>query len=267
MAKVEKITEEDISEYTEILELPSGFIPYDFNSIYIRPFTVGEILALQDKQLSLDFLISLTSQAVKDIDLYNLSLSDFKVLVLNIGYLSVKDSGWTVKSTCTNTDCLSEISKHVTVFDLDFEDLNIPSLPLTVDVPDLKPYKFDVFRVKHQIILEKLTKDLIYDRISNNYYNKSNKLIYIQSLLVLSIITNIDDVDATYNKLYSLDLTKDQVNILDKIQTKLVHYIKPVEIKCEHCNTITEKNIILEIESLFPYDESEDSIEKLFNYG
>lgn len=66
------------SRFIELTELPSNFIPYDFKSIYVRPFAVSELklIARSIEQKSIDYITQAIDNCL-DVDVYQLTIPDY----------------------------------------------------------------------------------------------------------------------------------------------------------------------------------------------
>nr|DAX81733.1 MAG TPA: hypothetical protein [Bacteriophage sp.] len=203
--------------YSQLKELPSKFIPYNTDKIYVRPFKMGELEYLSDmKKFDLLKFVSIIKNLVKGVDILEMTALDLKVALVYSLILSEDTGGWNLSNTCEY--CGHHFNHKLKVDQIVFEDLNVAQLPLTVDYEGLSDWTFDVLRIKHLININ----DFLSKHTSDESFN--NKLLF------LSEVSNQKDKSAAYKYLYNLPTSaKDAVNYL---ANNIVQSIQPIKVKC-----------------------------------
>lgn len=203
--------------YSQIKELPSKFIPYDTDKIYVRPFHMGELEYLSDmKQFDLLKFVSIIKDIVSGINILDLTALDLKVALVYSLILSEDANGWTLSNTCEY--CGQHFNHKLKVDQIVFEDLNVAQLPLTVDYEKLNGWTFDVLRIKHLINI-------------NSFLSKhSSTESFNNKLLFLAEVSNQNNKAEAYKYLYNLP-TSAKTHI-DYLANNIVQSILPIKVKC-----------------------------------
>ena len=121
----------------EVPEVPSGKLPYPDAVISYRPYTYEEIDAFNDSTLGqaskLEFVLD--GIQASGMDAADLTLNDALYIALLRKMSSLGTSEFTLTVTHTAED--GQASEHASRFsldDVDFEELDVPGLPVVVDV-------------------------------------------------------------------------------------------------------------------------------------
>ena len=130
MIELEKVENSDIPEgYSELTELPSKFIPYNVDVLYVKPFSLGEIEQLSEMTtFNLKKFLSIIKNIVHNVDVKDLAVLDLKVVLVYALILSEDSEGWSLSNQCGHC---GTIFKTKLKYDMmEFEDTKLTSLPI-----------------------------------------------------------------------------------------------------------------------------------------
>lgn len=132
----------DSSGYMLITELPTGFRSYDVSQVWVRGLFYEEATSLSKyvSDHSKDFLTlyNIYSDVIKGIDILDLELVDFTILMILSSIHTVKDFGWIPNLDCGHEGCEGKILRKIVLEDFEFKDPKVDKLPVEVSWKDSK---------------------------------------------------------------------------------------------------------------------------------
>lgn len=239
--------EESSAEFRSMNQIPSNFVPYDFNSLKVRPYRVGEVEALNGLQ---NPKISEIVRVIKDItdkDILELAYIDLKAVMVYSLMLSNDECKWTAKLTCPT--CGTHFNKSIVLPDLNFQEVSKDvKFPIRIDTELFKDDKFDILRVKHLIELESIL----------------NKMELNEKLLTIALVSDKDTMEM-YNKLFTAPSSDKLIKSFDALYNLVDKDIDPVKVMCPNNKlyiTFETEDDRAKLRTEFP--ELRSGVEKLY---
>ena len=133
----------DVMEHTW---LPSQFVGYDTNMVYVRRLKVKEVKLLSKVATSpsLSTFVRVYRDVVSGIDVADMYPVDFKFIMFVVAQLTKSDFAIHGVYNCTNPECEYHKDKQITgtfkLEDIDWEEMP-QDLPITVQGVDLRPLR------------------------------------------------------------------------------------------------------------------------------
>lgn len=220
MIELEKVENSDIPEgYSELTELPSKFIPYNVDVLYVKPFSLGEIEQLSEMTtFNLKKFLSIIKNIVHNVDVKDLAVLDLKVALVYALILSEDSEGWSLSNQCEHC---GTIFKTKLKYDMmEFEDTKLTSLPIKTNLTNLSNITFDILRIKHLLMINEFLS------------NKTNTKSYSNKLLTIASVSSFSDLENAYNTIYNLPANEDVKNQLQALSDNIVQGIKPLKVMC-----------------------------------
>lgn len=237
------------ARFIELTELPSNFIPYDFKSIYVRPFAVSELklIARSIEQKSIDYITQALDNCL-DIDVYQLTIPDYFYLYYWFRIESYPSTPYYSNWVC-DEQVDGQICAHNNVTPLTKNQLSISYLKDEVkeNVPELDP-RLDFPRV---ILLEDLTIAAL-DRNDP----KQIELFTADDLLLVDAAKWIKEGDTIFDKIKILEEQPD-LNLyeLAKLANQQYQYgvYEYTIVQCGRCGAKRRFKVMLDAPKFFPY--------------
>ena len=205
--------------YSVLDTLPSKFLPYDTNGIYVRPLLIGEIEQLSDMTtFSLVKFLSIIRNVIKGVDVREMTVLDLKVALIYSLILSEDANGWNLDNVCEH--CGTKYSHSLKVQELEFEDFPIDHLPITSELPLLQGWEFDLLRMHHLLKVNSLLETKSSDDTMN------------AKLLMLAFASNQPDKEKAYNTLYGFPASKQARDEMNRLYGLIIQSIKPITTVC-----------------------------------
>lgn len=203
----------------QVGELPSRFLPYpEGTKIFYRPFTYGEILQLAQSNLSdieLARKIILPGVEVEGIDKEDLIFADFAFITILRYMSSFPSYEFQVSGRCGNKECNEKIFKSVRATEIEFADLDVPDLPVIVEVAG-EELHFMPLTLKARFNCEEK-------------YDINNSVHVLAHLVVNKPVDEV--IDILENR-----ITAEEAELIEEVDKMLALHIKPVVIKCPKCS-------------------------------
>ena len=213
-------------------DIPSRFLPYPEGSeIRYRPYYYGEVknysqslgLSIKDK-----FLFMLSGVETEGFDKLDMTLSDFMYVGLLRRMSALGDSDIIISFVCNR--CGNIVEHRSKCSEVDIEYLNVPKLPISVNLLNGTELIFSPMTVRGYLELNSIDKgedDLAF--LAKCCVN----LPYEEVYKVMTHITDYQDVE-----------------LLDKIDELLYHSVKPIQVKCKHKELVLSKVEEIDIDKL-----------------
>jgi len=200
--------------------LPSKGITYPANSqIKYKPYTFGEVKKISQSKLSTKDIFNFILEGIQcSFDKLDLTVGDFLYLGLLRKISSFGDAKFQITSPCI---CGNKNFIIVDISKLEFEDLNVPSLPVYVTFND-KEYAFTPLTLKDY-----------YKAIDNGYETDSVALLSYSA-------RNIE-----FNEMYNvfMNLTAKDFQLVSHLDKLLYHGVKPI---VSHCSCGRDNEVELD---------------------
>jgi len=199
----------------DITELPSKLLPYGEGAkITYRPYTYGELLQFNQSKLSKsDQFKRVLSGINTSFPVDDLSYFDFIYIGLLRKISTFGGDKFTLTFGCS--ECGKSNNTYLGLTDLEFQDIEIPSLPVILDVDDNTHIEISTLTIKNYLFL--LDNDLLTDKTA----------VYAAS------VTNME-FNAAKDLISSL--TGDIIQDLESVDAMLYLGIKPIDCTCSSCD-------------------------------
>lgn len=237
--------------------LPSHGLSYpDGYSISYRPYVFGEIKRVSGSQTGFLDLAKIVLRGLNtSFDVGDLTYYDFLNIALKRKLSTLGDSKVVVSMRCPHKDCGAENSYEIDVApnkcDIEFWDLDYTDLPISVDMKlsgdvEFKTYEFSPLTIRGYLELERdgKSKDDI-ARLAKQCVNVP--------------------FEEAYHKFSRAQY--DDMQLLDIIEEKLFHGIKPIEAVCANCG----RNVLIRLEGggviIRPFRSLKTSLDDRIHYG
>lgn len=205
--------------YSELKELPSKFLPYDVNVLYVKPFSMGEVEQLAEmKTFELKKFLSIIKDIVHNVNVMDLAVLDLKVTLVYALILSEDSEGWSLSNQCEHCGTIFKTKLKVDM--LEFIDTNLTALPITTTISKLENVTFDILRMKHLIGINEFLSKFTSDKSFNN------------KLLTLAFVSSLEDKESAYKLLYNLPITTNNQEEINSLSSNIVQGIKPLKVTC-----------------------------------
>ena len=235
----------------DVKDLPSKGLPYSVKTIELRCLTLGELKYLSSSGLSEESLVEVYKKAIHNIDVNELSWTDFLFLSTHISLFTIDSQKWTITEICQNREC-GELFKNTinreTFFE--FDDLNIPDYPINVVIKG-KELSFGIITVKSHMEYGEKIKDI----------EPHLQSVYSMAGMVLNMDTN-----EAFEFLKEINDPTD-IELLQVIDEKLYHGVKPLKLKCTECGIESSYSVDLEVSTITPFRENQRFITDRINFG
>jgi len=208
--------------------LPSQgkFYPEGF-SLYIRPYTFGEVEYLSQSDLHVKDYVEYILQGIEcSFNKKLLTLFDFFFLSILRKLYTLGEEKYTIEYTC---ECGNLVSSTFHISDIEFEDLG--QVPQKIELS----YKGS---------LELLIKPVTLERFLSSGINTFD--LKESQLLALHIYS------MPYQEAYDFitNLPFNEVQELESIITQFYHSFKPIIVKCPNCGKIREIDLASDLEEI-----------------
>lgn len=237
--------------FSIIKELPSRGLSYPPGTeISYRPYSFGEAKKLSQSKFSmkehLDFVLNgVYVQGLKS--KYDITYFDFLFISLLRRISTVQTK--TVNITFKCRHCEANNTYQISVNDFEFEDSQIPKLPIRVNIRG-KELKFSY------LTLGKFLEAYKHNDVKNE-----------MALLAYSVI-NMPFKEA-YSIISDENLPFDDGAVLDVVEDQLFHGLKPKEFLCQKgdCGKVNLVNLEVLQMSITPFRGDEDTYRNRIHYG
>ena len=209
----------DMLPIIEVENLPSKWLPYpEGSTIRFRPYKLGETLQIvQSKGKGEALLSELVLRGVEtSFGKGDLTLCDFMWLALLRKLSSFGDEQFTIEFKCSNEKCGAKNTFNFSIEQIEFNDLEIPKLPITAQMEDGTELVFSPLTVGGFLELSK----------------KENP--GDPSAMLAMACKNLE-YDVAYRKIYDVTRPLDKM-VLRQVDRHLEHGVRDVQRKCESCN-------------------------------
>ena len=123
----------NLTPQVKVEDLPSHWLPYPKGSeILLRKYTGIELRYFSDSSLTPEKEMELALDGIQTIgfDKHDLTFHDYKFLALQRRLISLESSSFGLTWYCTK--CENTVTSNIKLDALQFDELNIPSLPVNV---------------------------------------------------------------------------------------------------------------------------------------
>jgi len=229
-------------------ELPSRFLPYpDGTVIRYYPYTFGEIKKLSQMQGNPAevFRVILGGIETEGVESSDITLSDFLFIALLRKLSSLGSSTFTLTLPCGN--CFESVTKSFTTDQLEFSDLEVPALPVTLTLGaadtelQFKPLTIGGFL-----------------KLSN-----ANALDDELALLAAEVV-NLD-YDAARSVIENS--TGEDLELLSQVDEYLFHDVKPLDVECPTCKHVTHQTLKGREDLIRPFRPNDDAVRNRIRFG
>lgn len=214
-------------DYLVLEQLPSDFRSYDVKEVYVRGLFYGETLALSKyvgniKKPNFTQLSSIYEDVISGIEIKDLELIDFIILMTISSIWTVDDFGWSPNIRCANTvdkkQCDGNITQKIVLDDFEFTESVVKNLPIPIEINNVK------------LDIGALT---VGDMIKKEAYIESNPNIDKKIVDYAFMIKN-DMKDDEKIKLIQYGSTSD-IKQISQIDSEIYIKIKPILKQCPKC--------------------------------
>jgi hypothetical protein len=256
-AKKQHETKMDIedNEFMELKQIPSNFLTYDVQSVFVRGLKLGEVKMLNrttDKK-SIVYLMKIYKNAITGIDLGMLLPVDFKFLMFISAQLTDEDFSLQLETTCPNIVdgeegnkvCNNRILSSIRVENLDWDELFVKEKTIEYKNNTLT---FSPLTLNDYIFLEDIMKK---ENAKPEEDRLDIELISLTLMLdkTISLTKNYDLLEQKYS-IFS-DLPYKYMKILLGILDEFTLDIKPLQLECKKCKHKFESNIKIDFSKVF----------------
>jgi len=206
----------EVDEFSCKLDLPSGFSPYDFKELYVRPLTVLEVKKLQPiingKATGISLANAISGAASMRLD--QLTFGDFWFVSAWLRLNTFPNAPFGMKWTCPKCG-------RANVTNLDLASLDIVELaeeykePATVTLPNGEKVPLRLNRVEHQDLVEDFAKAL------HKTDSPTEEEMFIPSLAIT--VANGQSLFSNVELLSSDKYTPEDLNIIASFQDTFSH--------------------------------------------
>lgn len=227
-------------QYLVVDQLPSHFRSYNVDKVFVRGLFFDESLALSQyigNMVTPNYtqLKAIYSDVIRGIEIDELEIVDFIVLVIISSIYTIDDFGWSPNVRCCHHDdegnaCSGIINDKILLDDFDFVDpaplvQSLP-IPLKIDGVDI-----DVVPITVGGMVAK-------EAYQEEHPEVNKKLVNLASIIKSTDYPSLDDKINFIKFCRSKDL-KDLQMIDSEIHIKL----NPIEKKCPVCKKVNKLNI------------------------
>lgn len=214
-------------DYLVLEQLPSDFRSYDVKEIYVRGLFYGETLALSKyvgniKKPNFTQLSSIYDDVIRGVDIKDLELIDFIILMTISSIWTVDDFGWSPNIRCANTvdkkQCDGIINQKIVLDDFEFSESVVKGLPIPIKINE-----------KDLHIGALTVGDMIKKEAYMEQFPDMDKKIVDYAFMIKDDITDKEKM-----KLIQFGNTAD-VKQISQIDSEMYIKIKPVIKQCPTC--------------------------------
>lgn len=246
----QEVEQEVIEDSIRIKELPSKFLPYPEDlEIRYNTYKYGDVKKASQNTFTekdtVEFVLKgifVKSEVEPDFVVTDLTLADFLYIGLYRKMSSFGVKEFQISSACEK--CKGVITKKISWDTLDFDELEIPKLPVVVKLFDKSIIKFNPLTIAGYLKL--LDEESSGDDIKAIFETVSNKK------------------EISYDAFYNLSI--EDGKLIDKVDSLLYHGLKTMKFtcKCKHVNwvSVDGKEALIR-----PFRESEEIAENRICYG
>jgi hypothetical protein len=251
----EKKMDIEDNEFMELKQIPSNFLTYDVQSVFVRGLKLGEVKMLNrttDKK-SIVYLMKIYKNAITGIDLGMLLPVDFKFLMFISAQLTDEDFSLQLETTCPNIVdgeednkvCNNRILSSIRVENLDWDELFVKEKTIEYKNNTLT---FSPLTLNDYIFLEDIMKK---ENAKPEEDRLDIELISLTLMLdkTISLTKNYDLLEQKYS-IFS-DLPYKYMKILLGILDEFTLDIKPLQLECKKCKHKFESNIKIDFSKVF----------------
>lgn len=167
------------SEYTESLQLPSGFKPYSFNELLVRPLKIKEVKAIQpilNNSVS-GITLATALQDVASVRLDQLTYGDFWYVLAWLRINTFENAPFMIKWPCPK--CNQANKKALVLSELDIVELPEEyKEPARITLPNSEVLSLRLQRVEDQTIVENYVKTVF------NKDSATEEDLYVPSIAI-----------------------------------------------------------------------------------
>lgn len=229
----------DSCDYLVVDQLPTKFRSYDVDQILVRGLFYEESLALSryvgsTSKTNYSQLVVIYEDVIKGIDILDLELVDFIILMIISSIWTVDDFGWDPNIRCSHRtedghQCTGVIHNKIILDDFEFEDPLVDQLPVSIKMRNTN------------ISVGALT---VRDVIEKEKYLSSHPDIDPKIINYAVLIKNTDMTFEDKVRLVRYSHSKDLNQIL-QIDNEVHIKINPIKKTCPVCSKINNLEITL----------------------
>lgn len=230
-----------IEPLVKVTQIPSGFKGYPKGTtISYKPITIDELESLNSTEPDLTRNFALILNSIKCNTLKSEDLYYWDVIYIGVQRLLTALGGTTGEFPAICPKCGKIVYKRASYTDLDFKELNVPALPMKMEVAG-KQIEFGVLTIKDFLQLSAEDGELgIYAKMVKNLPQ--------------------EEAEKFVRNLTGIDIKK--IRFVDK---QLDYGIRPFSVKCK-CGAQVQVEVT-PFGVVFPEDESGDNFEFEVQYG
>lgn len=216
------------------------------SSISYRGFTFGEVKRVsQEKRQTKDVFLTILEGVECSFDSLDLTVAD----VMFIGLLRKISTFGTETVICTYncTSCGKSNQSQFKLSDIEFEDMTAEAIPVSAD------FSFG------EVVFHPITIRDFFALVDRGTEQDEIAILAAQGVLK----------DATYEKLYEAfyNLSPDDAEILEEVDSYLYHGLKPRRFDCLHCKAVSEIELDGGEALLLPFREGNRSVRRRIRFG
>ena len=231
-------------DISEMKWIPSQFVGYEFNKIFVRRLKMKEVKLMSKlgNEPSLEMIVLAHKDAIIDVDITDLYPVDFKFMLFFIAKLTKSDFSINGVYNCPNPECKKHSEESIvntfTLEDIDWEEM--PEFPVKIEDISLKPVRI---------------KDLLFlDEISDKFKSDMGEEMDVD----ISFLAVMSDYGISDNNLYDQFLK--QYDLINEkpwddrfISTvnDLYPDINPISTKCPECGTEFDLDFDLDYSKIY----------------
>lgn len=255
-------------DYIEVTKLPSKYKFYQ-DRVYLRRLTVKEVKRLASYNGTYNDLALILKDVIKPLNIDELALGDLRYIMSLLKVMTFKGSFWAVKNlVCPH--CQTVNSTVIGDRDIKFEEVEDDvQLPIVYEADGKVISINDVYRLKHQKVLEELYSENKLTELADNALDiLSVIMIDKEEYTQLDKSGKLKDkVVENYNLLSQLpgEVTVDLTDLLDLAYFDISNQFKHT---CKSCRKEFDYEFrVGSVETFFPESESRKSIREKVRFG
>lgn len=237
------------ASYITAQQLPSGFKAYPAGSVVkYRQYKWMEVKTLNRSNLSEEDRYALILSGIETLGFMKSQLThpDVQYLGLMRRLATLGSSTFSIKYTCTNPRCRKPNTHNFANKDIEFQDLEVPSLPIIIALPGKPKIELMPLTLQAWLRLNRTNKnDDPIATMATMFHN-------IAEPEAIKILESIEDFE--------------EGQLFDQADTQLFHGVKSMRTTCAHCEWINSIPLELISENILPF-RTDESPKYSLSYG
>ena len=256
-------SEIDNSKYTVSLELPSKFLPYNFNELWIRPYKIGEVKKIR-ATLSNEAKSHEITEIISDcmsINPKELTLGDFWYVLAWLRLNSFENTPLTVTWNCSS--CSVEQDKIINLSELKIVELpDEYKEPATVTLPNGKKIPLGMYREGYEHDVKNYCKNLL----GKADYPQTEEIVPDMAITILNDNTLSQNVKWLNDP---EEFTPDDLRYIEAFQNEFSHGLpKIITAECKECEYVNKHiRLAFLIYNIIPINRSPADFRNAVEFG